>query len=551
MAMKICPRCGNEVEEDALTCPFCGYVFEDEDTDTVKLESYSDFKDLAPLMGKIGEKYEVVRFIGKGGFSKVFLVRDKILDRKCALKVLSPEVMNDPEMLERFKREAKLYAALEHPNIVPIYDVGIYNNIAYIIMKYIEGRTLKNIIRNYGPLPLEDIIQITKDILSALHYMHNKGVIHRDIKPANVIVEKSTGRAILADFGLAKKVGETGGLTRTGEMLGTPFYVSPEQAKGEKLCPASDIYSLGISLFEMATGKVPFTGETPLQIMWKHVREPLPSPSKYNPKIPPMLESIILKATDKKPKNRYKSALEMKRDIDRLEFQIRGMRAFSTKESIISVRRVLPLVLILILLGGGYLFRNDLKRMAVRGFESAKNFIIGKIKTEQKKETVKPAESTENPVEGGASTEVQNKFDVSFSANAPSKLYVDGKYVGKIPPSITLSLDKGEHVAKFVSAYGVGLRKFTVSGDREKTNVYYRFRRSAIIKVIDSNPHAEIYIDGKFLGITRFENLKLSPGKHVIEIKRSGYIPVRREITLKEGETLEMLSFELKKLKGE
>lgn len=549
MAMKICPRCGNEVEGDALTCPFCGYVFEEEDTDTVKLESYADFKDLAPLMGKIGDKYEVVRFIGKGGFSKVFLVRDKILDRKCALKVLSPEVMNDPEMLERFKREAKLYAALEHPNIVPIYDVGIYNNIAYIIMKYIEGRTLKNIIRTYGPLPLEDIIQITKDILSALHYMHNKGVIHRDIKPANVIVEKSTGRAILADFGLAKKVGESGGLTRTGEMLGTPFYVSPEQAKGEKLCPASDIYSLGISLFEMATGKVPFTGETPLQIMWKHVREPLPSPSKYNPKIPPILEKIILKATDKKPKNRYKSALEMKRDIDRLEFQIRGMRAFSTKEPVISVKKLLPFVLIILLLGGGYLFRNDLKNVAVSGYNSAKNFIVSRLKPGEKTEKVKP----EKPPEAikGTLIKTEGKPEITFSANAPSKLYIDGKYVGKIPPSITLSLKKGKHTAKFVSAYGIGVRKFEVPEGKNKATVYYRFRRSAIIKVIDSNPHAEIYVDGKFLGITRFENLKLSPGKHVIEIKRSGYVPIKKEITLKEGETMEMLSFELKKIKEE
>lgn len=550
MAMKICPRCGNEVEDDALTCPFCGYVFEDEDTDTVKLESYADFKDLAPLMGKIGEKYEVVRFIGKGGFSKVFLVRDKILDRKCALKVLSPEVMNDPEMLERFKREAKLYAALEHPNIVPIYDVGIYNNIAYIIMKYIEGRTLKNIIKTYGSLPLEDIIQITRDILSALHYMHNKGVIHRDIKPANVIVEKSTGRAILADFGLAKKVGETGGLTRTGEMLGTPFYVSPEQAKGEKLCPASDIYSLGISLFEMVTGKVPFTGETPLQIMWKHVREPLPSPSRYNPKIPQMLEKIILKATDKKPKNRYKSALEMKRDIDRLEFQIRGMRAFSTKESIISVKRLFPFVLIILLLGGGYLFRRDLKNLAVSGYNSVKSFIVDRLKSGEKTKKTK-TEKPSGAIKETSLNKVRIKPEVTFSANASAKLYVDGKYIGKIPPPITLSLEGGRHTAKFVSPYGVGVRKFEVSKGKKKATVYYRFRRSAIIKVIDSNPHAEIYVDGKFLGITRFENLKLSPGKHIIEIKRSGYIPIKKKITLKEGETLEMLSFELKKIKEE
>ena len=547
MAVKICPRCGNEVEKDSTTCPFCGYVFE-EDTDTVKLETYSDFKDLTPLMGKIGEKYEILKFIGKGGFSKVFLVRDKILDRRCALKVLSPEVLSDPEMLERFKREAKLYAALEHPNIVPVYDVGIYNNVAYIIMKYIEGKTLKRIIKEFGPLPLEDVIKITKDILSALHYMHSRGVIHRDIKPANVIVEKSTGRAILADFGLAKKVGESAGLTKTGEMLGTPFYVSPEQAKGEKLTPASDIYSMGISLFEMVTGKVPFTGETPLQIMWKHVREPLPAPSKYNSDIPLLLEQIILKATDKKPRNRYKSALEMKRDIDKLEFQIRGMRALTAKHKVLTPSKIVTLLAVLAVVAGGYFFRNNIKNFVVSTFHSAKAKIVKFTEPAPKSS---PQEKIIEEKKAATPRETPSIARVEISANLPSKVYIDGKYVGEAPPAILISLKEGKHTVKFLASGRVGYKTLFVKGGKEKQRVYYHFSKYAFIKVIDSNPHAEVYLDGKFIGITRYEGLKLLPGKHVLELRRKGYKPVKKEILVKEGETLEILSFELKKIKEE
>ncbi len=543
MAVKVCPQCGNEVDEKALTCPFCGYSFEGEDTQKVKLQSSREFEDLIPIMEKIGDKYEVIRFIGKGGFSKVFLVRDKILDRKCALKVLSPEVMNDSEMLERFKREAKIYATLEHPNIVPIYEVGIYNNIAYIVMKFIEGKTLKAIIKERNKLRFEDIAEISLDILSAIQYMHNKGVIHRDIKPANIIIEKSTGKAILADFGLAKKTGDSGNLTRSGEMLGTPYYVSPEQAKGENLSSASDIYSFGITLFEMATGKVPFIGDTPLQILWKHVRDPLPSPTKYNPRIPLFLERIILKATDKRPKNRYKSALNMAKDLKKLKFYVKGMRVYRSKRRIISIGKAALLIVVLLLLGGGYYFRSDIKRIALQNYLRAKNILIKKSKEEP--------EGGKGHINGVAKTESSLFGKVIISSNFSSKIYVDGKYIGIVPPEKKFTVNKGNHIVKFVSEkYGVVKESFSIEPGKTK-KLFHIFPIFAFINSIDSTPHGEVYIDGKFVGITKLENIKLPAGKHIIEIKREGYRTIRKEIELKGGESLEVISFQLKKIKEE
>ncbi len=534
MGIKICPRCGNEVDASSPTCPFCGYSFvEEEDTAKVRISLSAEFEEAIPIMEKIGDKYELVSLIGKGGFSKVFLVRDKLLDRKCALKVLSPRVLSDAEMLERFRREAKIYATLEHPNIVPIYEVGIYRNIAYILMKYIEGITLKDYIKKYiekhgRPLPIEEIAKISRDVLSALHYMHSKGIIHRDIKPANIIIEKQSGKAILADFGLAKRLDESGSLTRSGEMLGTPYYVSPEQAKGEKTTPQSDIYSFGISLFEMATGKVPFLGETPFQILMKHVREPLPSPSKYNPDICPELERIILKATDKKPKNRYRSALEMLRDIEKLSLKSRGMGVYSSRSTLFSLRNFLLLLVIVALAWGGYKYRKEIKTLPYR----IVTWVKAKTGAEEKK--VLPAGKSPSSV------------SFTLFSDLPAKVYQGGKFLGNTP--LQIKRKPGSYKFKFVSTAGVKWKTVKVHRNMEKISVYFK---TASIGEIDASPTAEVYVDGRFLGPTPVRNLRLIPGEHTIKVVRKGYRSAIKKIKLKDGEKVKKLFFQLKKVSKE
>lgn len=538
MGVKICPRCGNEVDESSPTCPFCGYSFiEEDDTAKVKMSVSAEFEEAVPIMEKIGDKYELISLIGKGGFSKVFLVRDKLLDRKCALKVLSPRVLTDAEMLERFRREAKIYASLEHPNIVPIYEVGIYRNIAYILMKYIEGITLKDYIKKYmenhgRPLPIDEIAKISRDVLSALHYMHSKGIIHRDIKPANVIIENQTGRAILADFGLAKRLDESGSLTRSGEMLGTPYYVSPEQAKGEKTTPQSDIYSFGITLFEMATGKVPFLGETPFQILMKHVREPLPSPSKYNPEICPELERIILKATDKKPKNRYRSALEMLRDIEKLSLRAKGMGVYSSRSKLFSFKNLILILLVLGIALAGYNYRKEIKTLPSRAI----TWIKGKISGGKK-----GSPPAAKPLTG------QPKISFTLFSDLPAEVYDGKKLLGHTP--LQISRKPGTYTFKFVSRAGVRWKKVKVHQNMSRVGVIFK---TVTIGKIDSRPTAEVYLDGRLLGPTPVKNLRMTPGKHTIKVVRKGYKSAVKNLNLRDGQRIENLFFELKRVaKGE
>ncbi len=537
MALKRCPRCGNEVEATSPTCPFCGYSFdEEEDTDKVRVKVKSDYEEVVPIIEKIGDKYEFLQVIGKGGFSKVFLVRDKLLDRKCALKVLSPKILSDSEMLERFRREAKIYASLEHPNIVPIYEVGIYRNLAYILMKYIDGITLKDYIKQYmkkhhKPLPIDEIAKISRDVLSALHYMHSRGIIHRDVKPANVIIDKQTGRAILADFGLAKRLDESGSLTRSGEMLGTPYYVSPEQAKGEKTTPQSDIYSFGITLFEMATGKVPFIGETPFQILMKHVREPLPSPSRYNPEIDPELERIILKATDKKPKNRYRSALEMMKDIERLKLRSRGMGVYSSRPRIFSLKNLVLLLLLIVFFAGVLKYGSELRTYSRRAMEWIRSVVSRPSST------------------GASLPPIPRRSPVSFTlfSDLPARVYRENRLLGSTP--LQVKLPPGTYTFKFVSSAGVKYRKVKVRRDMKKVAVLFK---TASIGKIDSTPTAEVYLDGHLLGPTPVKNLRLLPGPHTVKIVRKGFASAVKRINLKDGERIPELRFNLKKLpKGE
>jgi predicted Ser/Thr protein kinase len=261
------------------------------------------------------DRYEVGRLLGAGGMAEVFEGRDRLLARRVAIKVPLSQHAHDPEFAHRFRREAQAAASLSHPGVVAVYDTGSENGTHFIVMEYVDGRTLKDVIRAEAPLYPDRAAEITADVCAALAAAHARGLVHRDVKPANIMLMPD-GRVKLMDLGIARAAaGET--LTQTAAMLGTAQYLSPEQAQGQAVDFRSDLYSVGCCLYEMLTGTVPFRGATPVAIAYRHVREDPAPPRLLNPDIPPSLEAVCLKAMAKRPENRYQTAAELRADLER------------------------------------------------------------------------------------------------------------------------------------------------------------------------------------------------------------------------------------------
>lgn len=261
----------------------------------------------------IANRYEVFQHIGQGGMADVFLAVDTILNRQVAIKILRSELSTDAVSVARFEREAQAATALSHPNIVEIYDVGDYKGHHYIVMEYVPGKTLKQVIQQRHGLLKEESVDIMKQLVSAIAEAHKRGIIHRDIKPQNVIV-KADGTIKVLDFGIALAKGSNQ-LTQANNVMGSVHYLAPELAKGEHATVQSDIYALGIVLFEMLTGDVPFKADNAVQVALMHMRNDMPSARSINPEIPQSLENIIIRATAKDPKMRYRSCNEMLEDL--------------------------------------------------------------------------------------------------------------------------------------------------------------------------------------------------------------------------------------------
>jgi serine/threonine-protein kinase len=261
-------------------------------------------------------RYELHRRVGRGGMAEVYLARDRLLDRLVAIKILFPEYATDPSFVARFRREAQAAANLNHPNIVGVYDWGKERGTYYIVMEYVDGRTVSEILRAEGPIEPKRAAAIAADVAAALGFAHRKGVVHRDVKPGNVLITAS-GEVKVADFGIARALTSKGeeDLTQAGSVMGTATYFSPEQAQGKQVDPRSDLYSLGVVLYEMASGRPPFHAESPVAIAYKHVQEPLPPLHERVPDIPPAYEAIATRALAKDPDDRYPDAGAMRADL--------------------------------------------------------------------------------------------------------------------------------------------------------------------------------------------------------------------------------------------
>ena len=269
-------------------------------------------------MSKVfGARYEVLERIGAGGMAIVYKAKDILLNRVVTIKVLREQFVTDEDFIRRFRREAQSAASLSHPNIVSIYDVGKDGDTEYIVMEYVEGRNLKELIREYAPLSTDQAINLARQITGAIQNAHEHHIIHRDIKPHNILVT-AEGHAKVTDFGIARAV-SSATVTHTGDIVGSVHYLSPEQAKGIQSNEQSDIYSLGIVLYELLTGKVPYDGETPITIALKHLQQQPVLPSKLNPRIDKEFEAVIMRAIAKSPEQRYLAAKDLLEDLNHIQ----------------------------------------------------------------------------------------------------------------------------------------------------------------------------------------------------------------------------------------
>ncbi len=269
----------------------------------------------------LSERYELGEVLGYGGMSEVHRGLDTRLGRDVAVKVLRADLARDPQFQMRFRREAQNAAALNHPAIVAVYDTGEvqseFGPLPYIVMEYVDGQTLREIVKTQGPLSQQKVLEVMADVCAALDFSHRHQIIHRDVKPANIMINRA-GAVKVMDFGIARALGEGQNVTQTAAVIGTAQYLSPEQARGEAVDARSDVYAAGCVLYELLTGEPPFTGDTPVAVAYQHVREDPKPPSEVNPAVTPALDAVVLKALSKNPANRYQSAAEMRSDLVRV-----------------------------------------------------------------------------------------------------------------------------------------------------------------------------------------------------------------------------------------
>jgi serine/threonine protein kinase len=313
-----CPECGHENPDSARFCSKCGVRFKAyEEISLADTRAHAAYMRRSVIGSKFADRYEILEDLGEGGMGRVYRVIDKQIDEEVALKVLRPEIAADEKTIDRFRNELKLARKISHANVCRMYHLGIEDDIPYITMEYVSGEDLGAVIRRKGRLDVKEAVTLAGQVSAGLAEAHRLGVVHRDLKPQNIMIDRA-GRARILDFGIARTV-ETTGSTETGMFIGTPDYMSPEQVSGQHVDQRSDIYSVGIILFEMLTGRRPFLGDTPLAIALKHKTAPPPDPRELNPGIPEALGRVILKCLEKEPEKRYADGKELFEELINIE----------------------------------------------------------------------------------------------------------------------------------------------------------------------------------------------------------------------------------------
>jgi len=392
----ICPACQTPNPDDVEACLHCTHRFVAapirislpavdvaELTSVPTMGSPSSFKEWAsrsqgptaalvlPAGLEIGRRYRVKSLLGMGGMGAVYLVHDKDLDRDVALKLIRSDIAEDPDSLERFKREIQLSSRVTHPNVLRVFDLGESDGIKFLTMQFVDGRDLSTILKKQGKLPTDRLIRIFRQAAEGLKAAHDQGVVHRDLKPQNIMLD-AKDHVFLTDFGLAKSA-EQSGMTQTGAVIGTPFYMSPEQVKGETVGPRSDIYALGVILYQMAAGAVPFTGATPFEVMMKRVQRPAQPIAELNPELPRYLQKIIERCMAVDQNLRYQNVGEILEDLDAENFKT------SIRYTALSRRWVKPTIaaaIAAVLLGGAGLWIYQRGRSAKHEVQRTQSVLV-------------------------------------------------------------------------------------------------------------------------------------------------------------------------------
>ncbi|MDQ6886884.1 MAG: protein kinase [Gemmatimonadota bacterium] len=315
--MSDCSRCGTPLPSGTRFCSHCGRQAIDPGAATLVVGTEEDAL-LAEVREMLAGEYDVEREIGRGAMAIVFRATEAALHRRVALKVLPPELTLNRSLADRFKREARMAAALEHPNIIPVYREGQTGRFLYIAMKLIEGRPLDDVLASQGPLPVPVVLQVLRSVASALAYAHDRGIVHRDIKGGNILIDRD-GHVLVSDFGIARAA-EDAGMTSTGMLIGTPWFMSPEQCAARRIGPQSDQYSLGVVGFQMLTGFVPFQAETLPGIMHHHFYTPVPNLADVRPDAPVELLRLVTRALSKKPEHRFPTTEALVATLDAIPF---------------------------------------------------------------------------------------------------------------------------------------------------------------------------------------------------------------------------------------